>query len=104
MNTACEVLLRRSSGGLTVRGGRFSAAQPNSNRELHRLIHALTAAGHRERREAHVGTIAITRPDRLPILAEGLSMAALGLDHTIHAHSILISYDPDCVPSVAGTG
>lgn len=99
MNPACEALLTRSSASLTVRGGKFVAAHPEANRDLQRLVHALTAAGHGDRRDAHAMTVAVARQDRPPVLLEGLSIAVLGLEHTVHAHSVLIFYDPDLVPA-----
>lgn len=95
MNTLCERLLQRSADGLAVQNGRFVALAPDSNRGLQALVHAVTLANHDERRTAHAEKAAIHRPGRLPILAEVLSMAALGMEHSLHANAMLAFYDPE---------
>lgn len=95
MNTLCERLLQQSADGLAVQNGRFVALAPDSNRGLQSLIHAATMANHDHRRAAHAEKVAIHRPGRLPILAEVLSMAALGMEHSLHANAMITFYNPE---------
>lgn len=98
MNTPCERLFQRSSDGIGVQNGRVVALAPDSNHGLQRLIHAVTGAGHEERRTAHTQKVAIRRLGRLPILAEVLSIAALGMEHSLYATAILLFTDPEQEP------
>ena len=95
VNAACETLLRRSADGLVVRNGRLAAVEPDSNRGLQALVHALVAANHGTRRQVHARTVAVARPGRFPLLAEGLSTAVLGLDQSLHAQAVIVFADPE---------
>jgi DNA-binding CsgD family transcriptional regulator len=95
MNGLCEHLLQRSADGLIVQNGRFVALAPDGNRSLQSLIHAVTMANHGRRRAAHTEKVAVPRPGRLPILVEALSMAALGMEHSLYANAMLTFYDPE---------
>lgn len=98
MNTHCEQMLRQSQGGLAVQNGRFVARAPDSNGDLQHLIHAITRADHSYRRAALADKVAIRCPGRLPILAEVLSMSALGMEHSLHANAMLLFSDPQQEP------
>ena len=103
MNGLCERLLQQSADGLAVQNGRFVALSSDSNRGLQSLVHAVTKANHDYRRTAHAEKVAIHRPGRLPILAEVLSVAALGMEHSLYANAMLTFYDleQEAVPDEA---
>jgi DNA-binding CsgD family transcriptional regulator len=98
MNTQCERLFQRARDAITVQNGRVVALTADSNSGLQRLIHAVTRAGHEDRRTAHAEKVAIRRPGRRPILAEALSMAVLGMEHSLYANVMLMFFDPDQEP------
>jgi DNA-binding CsgD family transcriptional regulator len=98
MNMECERLFQRSQDGITTQNGRVVALAPESNNALQQLIHAVTRAGQADRRAAHADKVAIRRPDRLPILAEALSMSALGMEHSLHASAMLMFSDLEQEP------
>lgn len=98
MNTECERLFERSSDGIAVQNGHVIALETDSNSNLQRLIHAAVGAGHDDRRAAHAEKAAIPRPGRLPVVAEVLSMAALGMEHSLHATVMLLLTDLEQEP------
>lgn len=102
MNQAAETLMRRSADAFFFRDGRIHATHAESNRGLQALILSMLAPSTAERRDAHTVCVRVERPGRRPVLVEALSLGALGMSQSLHAHVVLLFSDPDAAAAAPG--